>query len=122
MHAAAEDRDAGLHCLPQKCRTGSECRPWCGFFCIPAQSGCGWILHQQDRDSVFGLYRERLSRGVSRASSSARGLKSSIKKRLSTKGRLQNNQQGLSPAGTVELSPGRSPGLPCSVEESRRDG
>jgi hypothetical protein len=27
----------------------------------------------------------------------------------------------LSPVGTAELSPGRSPGLACALEESRRD-
>jgi hypothetical protein len=33
----------------------------------------------------------------------------------------ENDITNMSPAGTAELSPGRSPGLACATEKSRRD-
>src|ERR1700688_2963040 len=88
MHAAAKDGDAGLHCLPQECGGGCEREPGCGVFCVSAKSDCGWIFHQQDWDSVFGLYREWVSGGVSRVSSGSWGLERARSEResISTKG------------------------------------
>ena len=63
-----------LHRVSQECRGGCEREPGCGVFRVSAQSDCGWIFHQQDWDSVFGLHREWVSGGVSRVSAGAGGL------------------------------------------------
>src|ERR1700730_16339263 len=79
MHPPAEDRDAGLHRLPQECGGRSEREPGCGVFCVSAKSGCGWIFYQQDWDSVFGLYRERVFGRVSWVSAGSWGLEKALR-------------------------------------------
>ncbi len=112
--AAAEDGDAGLHCLPQECGGGCERGPGCGVFCLSAQPDCGWVFHQQDWDSVFGLYRERVPGGVSWLPAGSRSLKVNRGNYLLT---LSFVIPSAAEDSALAFPPGRS--APCLRRRSR---